>query len=255
MLLRSRCVRLRRRIRGALLSFVCVCWPSLMRRLAVSCASERGRIISSIDSIPTKGIPHRRTHWSPVHSRQDLTAAVGGFGAQRWQCAAIGGKGNGNRSNISPSDHGWPHVTSHIVAALPTESEDRRSARKGRRGCGSCQYAAVVTLTLPSIPKRAVAVQQAVNAVICRCASSEPMAAGCRQEPGRSEIEWKECAKGGAVAAFEWTCAVWAGHLRATTHMYLSIPLWSSHTTRDGTVRKISLGEYLPSQRRVTTQC
>ncbi len=75
---------------------------------------------------------------------------------------------------------------------LTAAPEGLRTARKGRRGCGSCQYAAVVRPAFrPSPPKRAVAVQQAVKAVICRCASSEPTTAGCRQQPGskRNRVE------------------------------------------------------------------
>ncbi len=152
-----------------------------------------------------------RTHRSPVHSRQDFNAAVGGFGAQRWQCAAIGGEGI--RQSIEHLSVGSNMVARHVAHSgrlahrvtatrilrsalmpllrLTAAPEDRRTARKGRRGCSSCQYAAVVTLALPSIPKRAVAVQQAVKAVICRCASSEPTTAGCRQQPGskRNRVE------------------------------------------------------------------
>jgi hypothetical protein len=165
-----------------------------------------------------------RTQRSPVHSRHDLNAAVGGFCAQvtlqRWQCAIIGGKGN--RQSIEHLSVGSRMVARHVAHSgrlanrvtatqilrsglmpllrLTAAPEWRRTAPKGRRGCGSCQYAVVVLRAFrPSPPKRAMAVQQAVAGARCRCASSKPTTAGCRQQPGRSEIEWNECAQGGAV--------------------------------------------------------
>ena len=56
------CWRLRRRIRDALLSFACPCRPSLIRRLEVSCASEKRANTKnqSISSQPQVSCTQRR---------------------------------------------------------------------------------------------------------------------------------------------------------------------------------------------------
>jgi hypothetical protein len=46
--------------RAALRLIACPCWPTLIRRLEVPCASEKeGQTPSSVDSFKTEGIPHR----------------------------------------------------------------------------------------------------------------------------------------------------------------------------------------------------
>ena len=51
------CTRLRRRIRGALLLFACPCWPTLIRRPEVPCASEFKGVESTVHIKPR---PNRR---------------------------------------------------------------------------------------------------------------------------------------------------------------------------------------------------